>query len=152
VVLFGVAYALASLSCTIAPFLAIVVASLRTGSAWQALVLFVVYAVGMGTTVGVLAVAVAAVRTPLVRRMRGASALVSRAGGALMACAGAYVAYYGRYELTGAGPADPVIGTATGIQARAATALESVGPLAILATLAMIFTAGAVAGRSRRAE
>jgi len=151
VALFGTAYALASLSCTIAPFLAIVVASLRAGSAGQALLLFVVYAAGMGATVGVLAVAVAAVRTPLVRRLRGVSALGSRAGGALMAVAGAYVAYYGWYELGGADPRDPVIGTATGLQARTATALESAGPAAVIAALALVFATGALAGRRHRA-
>ncbi|GIJ49475.1 cytochrome C biogenesis protein CcdA [Virgisporangium aliadipatigenens] len=151
VALFGAAYALASLSCTIAPFLAIVVASLRAGSPGQALLLFVVYAAGMGATVGVLAVAVAAVRTPLVRRLRGASAAVSRVAGGLMACTGAYVAYYGWYELSGAAPDDPVVGAATGMQARAAAALESAGPVTILAALAAVFATGVLLARRRRA-
>ena len=45
---FGAAYAVASLTCTIAPFLAIVVASFRASSAGAGVALFVAYALGHG--------------------------------------------------------------------------------------------------------
>ena len=47
---FGASYAIASLGCTIAPFLAVVVTSFRSGSTAQGLVLFLVYAGGMGAS------------------------------------------------------------------------------------------------------
>jgi cytochrome c biogenesis protein CcdA len=103
--LFGVAYALASLSCTVAPFLAIVVSSLHAGSETEALVLFLAYAGGMGLVVGVTALAVALVRVSMLRRLRRAATIASRVGGILLMLAGAYVAYYGWYELRVA--ADP---------------------------------------------
>ncbi|NHW87623.1 cytochrome c biogenesis protein CcdA, partial [Escherichia coli] len=56
-VLFGAAYAIASLGCTIGPFLAVVVAAFRAGSALSGVALFVAYAFGMGLAVGAAALA-----------------------------------------------------------------------------------------------
>ena len=69
-VLFGAAYALASLSCTIAPFLAIVVSSFRAGSVLHGVGLFVAYATGMGLLVGVAALAVALSRPTALAGLR----------------------------------------------------------------------------------
>ncbi|MFI5838307.1 cytochrome c biogenesis CcdA family protein [Catenuloplanes sp. NPDC051500] len=132
--LFGVAYALASVSCTIAPFLAIVGASLSG----DAVVLFLAYAGGMGLVVGVTALAVALVRTSLLSRVRRAGAVAPRVGGVLLALAGLYVTYYGWYELRvlydarWAG-ADPVVEAALGVQESLVSTLEGIGvvPLAI---------------------
>lgn len=98
-VLFGMAYAIASLGCAIGPFLAIVVSSLRAGSIVEGVALFVSYAAGMGLVIGVTALAVALVRVSAVSRLRRAAAHVPRIGGAVLVVAGAYVAYYGWYEL-----------------------------------------------------
>lgn len=46
--LFGMTYATASLGCTIAPFLAIVVSAFRSGSTGEGVALFAAYAAGMG--------------------------------------------------------------------------------------------------------
>ena len=56
---FGAGYALASLTCTIAPFLAVVVAGFRADSVAVGIGLFLAYAAGMGLVVGTVAVAVA---------------------------------------------------------------------------------------------
>ena len=72
--LFGAAYALASLGCAIAPFLAIVVTSLQAGSTGQGLALFGAYALGMGLVVAVAALGVALLRDGLVARLRVAGA------------------------------------------------------------------------------
>lgn len=116
---YGATYALASLTCTIAPFLAVVVTSLRSETG-EGLVLFAAYAVGMGVVVGVAAVAVALARTGAVGRMRGAGRWLPRAAGALVLVVGAYVAWYGLWEvrvLRGADPADPVVDAALAVQA-----------------------------------
>ncbi len=63
---FGASYALASLGCTIAPFLAVVVTSFRSSSPVAGLVLFAGYALGMGLTVGTAATAVALARRGVV--------------------------------------------------------------------------------------
>jgi len=99
--LFGAAYALASLGCTIGPFLAVVVASLRTGagSVPAGIALFGAYALGMGLTVGLAAVTIALARTSLLRRIRRAGEATARASGVLLVLCGCWVAYYGWHEL-----------------------------------------------------
>lgn len=147
--LFGAAYALASLSCTIGPFLAIVVASARASSTVEAAGLFVAYAAGMGLVVGVAALSVGLLRTSLVRRLRRAGPVVTRASGALVALAGAYVAYYGWYEmrLAAHGPdalGDPVVAVGERIQRWLATALEEAGVAAVAAAFALLLAATSV--------
>ena len=53
----------------------------------------------MGLVVGVTALAVALVRVSAVAGLRARGGLVPRVGGAVLLVAGAYVAYYGWYEL-----------------------------------------------------
>jgi cytochrome c-type biogenesis protein len=150
---FGAAYALASLSCTVGPFLAIVVSAFRAGSVASGLALFVAYAVGMGLVVGVASLAVAFARHSVVHGLRRTARVVPRIGGAVLLVAGAYVAYYGWYEnavLGGADPQDPVVEAAGRAQEWLA---GSVGRTAILALLALLIAAAAgalLAGRIRR--
>lgn len=118
---YGVTYALASLTCTVGPFLAVVVTSLRSSDFAEGLVLFVAYAGGMGLVVGVAAVAVALARTGLVGSLRGTARWIPRFSGLLLLVVGAYVAYYGVWEirvLDGADPDDPVIDAALALQAK----------------------------------
>ncbi len=127
---FGFAYAIASLSCTIGPFLAIVVTSFRAGSVVSGLGLFAAYAVGMGVTVGIAAIAVALAQGALVRRLRRAAPVISRVGGVLLMVAGAYVAYYGWWEtrvLAGAPAEDPIVTTVLEVQRRLSEGLGSLG-------------------------
>jgi cytochrome c-type biogenesis protein len=116
---FGVSYAVASLTCSIAPFLALVVTSFRAGSTGEGVLLYVAYGVGMGLLVGLAAVAVALARRGLVTRLRRTGRWVPRAGGVLLLVVGAYVAWYGVWELRvlgGDDPADPIIEAAARIQ------------------------------------
>jgi cytochrome c biogenesis protein CcdA len=155
--LFGMAYALASLGCAVGPFLAIVVSSLRAGSVGQGLLLFLCYAGGMGLVVGVTAIAVALVRAGAVMRLRRAAGVVPRLAGAVLVAAGAYVAYYGWYELRlvkdlrNSGH-DPVVNVASDVQRTVSTLVGRAGPgwLAGL-LLAMVFVGVFVSRRSRSA-
>jgi cytochrome c biogenesis protein CcdA len=150
--LFGAAYALASLSCTIGPFLAIVVSSLRAGSTLAGLGLFVAYAVGMGLVVGTLALAVALARASLVRRLRAAAAGLSRAGGALLLITGGYVAYYGWYELhavTRSGAPDRVVRTGSALQQALAAGLNRIGVSTVAAVFALLLAGAFVVRRHR---
>jgi cytochrome c-type biogenesis protein len=153
-VLFGAAYALASLSCTIGPFLAIVVSSLSASSALAGVALFFAYAMGMGLVVGAAALAVALLRTSLLTRVRRAGPALSRAAGVLLLLAGGYVAYYGWYEvrLVTGGPGalrDPVVAAAGGVQQWLAHGLDTIGVPAMCAAFAVLLVAGLVAGRLR---
>ncbi|MCY7399793.1 MAG: cytochrome c biogenesis CcdA family protein [Nocardioides sp.] len=116
---FGMSYAAASLTCSIAPFLAIVVASFRAGSTGEGVALFVAYSLGMGLLVGVAAVAVAVARRSVVSALRRTGRWVPRASGLLLLLVGAYVAWYGAWELRvlgGGDPADPIIEAAARAQ------------------------------------
>jgi cytochrome c-type biogenesis protein len=128
---FGASYAAASLTCTIGPFLAVVVASFRAGSTGEGLLLYVAYALGMGAVVGAAAIAVALVRRGLVSGLRRAGRWLPYAAGVLLVVVGSYVAWYGAWELRvlgGDDPADPVIEAASRIQRFLARALDAITP------------------------
>jgi cytochrome c-type biogenesis protein len=142
-VLFGMAYAIASLGCAAGPFLALVVTSLRASSPGEGLLLFVAYAAGMGLVVGVTAVAVALLRVSLVARARRFLGVVPRLGGAVLLVCGLYVAWYGRYELRLARDLrqaghDPVVSAAGVVQQWLATAVDGVGAGPLVALLAVL--------------
>ncbi|MBD8868773.1 cytochrome c biogenesis CcdA family protein [Nocardioides donggukensis] len=152
---FGAGYAAASLTCTIAPFLAVVVASFRADDPVEGSILFVAYAVGMGSVVGAVAVAVALAKQSVIGRMRGAGRWVPRVSGALLLAAGAYVAYYGWWELRvlagRATGSDPVISAAAEVQRLLADAVTAVGPggwaLVLVALVALALLGGRLRSR-----
>ena len=117
---YGVGYAVASLSCTIGPFLAVTGSSLRTGSLLDGVLVYVAYAAGITLVVGVLAVAVALANSALIDRIRRVLPYLNRTSGAVLIMVGLYVGYYGLYEIRlfrGGGSAqDPIIGAAGRIQ------------------------------------
>jgi hypothetical protein len=105
----------------------------------------------MGIVVLTLALAVAAARTSMVRGMRRAGAMISRASGALLVVAGAYVAWYGWFEirvLAGSATADPVVSGAVRVQAAVSRWVASLGPAGLLAVGAAA-VAVVLAGRAR---
>ncbi len=155
-VLFGAAYAIASLGCAIGPFLALVVSSLRAGSIGEGVLLFGAYAAGMGLVVAVTAVAVALVRVSLIARLRRALTFVPRLGGLVLLGSGLYVAYYGFYELRLAADlrragADPVVNAAAVVQRWLAGQVSTAGAAGLALALTVLVTAGLLAGLRRRA-
>ncbi|WP_431917954.1 cytochrome c biogenesis CcdA family protein [Micromonospora wenchangensis] len=157
--LFGMAYALASLSCSIAPFLAIVVTSLQAGSTLRGLALFVAYAIGMGLVVAVAALGVALLRGRVVRGLRGVGAWVPRLSGLVLLVAGGYVAWYGWYEVRLAQGrhdafGDPVVVGAARVQRMLVTALDTAGPAVLAGLLVVLLGVAALRhrGRSRTAD
>lgn len=142
---FGASYAAASLSCTIAPFLAVVVAGFRGESVAVGATLFLAYAAGMGLVVGTVAVAVALAQAGLVAGLRRTGRWVPRVSGLLLLLAGAYVAYYGWWELrvaAGRGLDDPVIDAAAQLQRAMVDGVQLLPPPAWLAVGAALVTAG----------
>ncbi|MFG2167737.1 cytochrome c biogenesis CcdA family protein [Micromonospora chersina] len=153
-VLFGAAYALTSLTCAIAPFLAIVVTSLRAGSTLRGLALFGAYATGMALVVGVAALGVALLRGRLVARLRGAGAWVPRLSGLVLLAAGGYVAWYGWYEVRLAlgrhdAFGDPVVRAAAEVQQTLVRTLDTAGPALLAAVLVLLVVAGLLRRRRR---
>lgn len=139
---YGIAYALASLSCTIAPFLAVTAGTFNAGNPLAGLAGYFAYALGMGLLVGVLAVAVALAQEAVVGWLRSALPHVSRISGALLVAAGGYVAYYGVYELRlfnfEGQASDPVIDAAGVVQSWLLATVDSIGSGRLVATLAAL--------------
>jgi cytochrome c-type biogenesis protein len=149
---YGVAFALASLSCTIGPFLAVTAGAVRAGGTVALLTTYVTYAVGMGAVVGLLAIAAATASSGLTARVRGTGPFIARASGALLVLAGAYVAWYGWFELrvlAGASEGDPVIEAATGMQAALARGVASIGWFGIVAVATGVAAVVALSGGRR---
>ncbi|WP_103534376.1 cytochrome c biogenesis CcdA family protein [Streptomyces sp. SM11] len=154
--LFGMAYATASLGCTIAPFLAIVVSAFRGGSTAEGIVLFAAYAAGMGLIVAVASLTVALTRSAAVSHLRRFGASAPRVGGGLLLLVGAYVAYYGWYEIRvqrDPTTTDPVVEAAGVAQRVLADTLDTVGPAVLAGFLALLLLAAWAIhrGRARRA-
>lgn len=152
---YGVSFALASLSCTIAPFLAVTAGALSTGGALGVASAFLAYALGMGTVVLVLALAVVTARTSVVGSMRRVGALISRGSGVLLVVAGAYVAWYGWFEirvLAGATTSDPVISAAVSVQSAVARGVSGLGPAGLLGIAAAMAATGVAAVLMRRSR
>jgi len=149
---YGISYAIASLSCTIGPFLAVTAAGLRGGSAVTGAAVYLAYVAGLTLVVGVLAVAAATASTALVDRLRQLLPFVNRISGALLVLVGLYVGYYGVYELRlfggGGSPNDAVIASAGRLQAPLAGWVHQHGvtpwALALVALAAGVFAATAV--------
>ncbi|ORB53519.1 cytochrome c biogenesis CcdA family protein [Mycobacterium persicum] len=141
---YGVAYAVASLSCTIGPFLALISTTFRRGSIHTGVLAFVVYALGMAITVGVAALAVAFVGSSAAGVLRRILPALGRVAGLLLLLTGLYVTYYGYYEIrpyfTDADTEDPVIEAAGAVQTWLVQRVDSLGVWPLLAILAALLT------------
>lgn len=119
---FGVGYAVASLSCTIGPFLAITggVSGGGGSAVARGVSALAAYTAGFALIVGALAVGTAVAGAVVADRLRAVVPYAQRIGGALLVVVGLYVAYYGLYEIrlfmADGDPRDPVIAVAGRIQ------------------------------------
>ena len=114
---YGLSYAVASLSCTIGPFLAVTGAALRNDSPLDGLLVYLAYAAGFTLVVGALAVAAALASAAAADRMRRIVPYVNRISGILLVVVGLYVGYYGFYEVrlfTAAGGGEDALISAAG--------------------------------------
>ncbi len=110
---YGVSYAIASLSCTIGPFLAVTGAGFKAGARGGSIVggvtIYLAYVAGLTLIVGVLAIGAATASSALADLLRRALPFVNRINGVLLVLVGLYVGYYGLYEVR-------LFSTTTGVQ------------------------------------
>ena len=92
--IFGLAYGLASLSCTLPIFLAVVGSSFAAASIWTAFAQFILYAVGMGTVIITLTLGMALFKGAMVGGMRKVMPYIQSVGTWLMLIAGTYIVFY----------------------------------------------------------
>ncbi|MGV9799363.1 cytochrome c biogenesis CcdA family protein [Mycobacterium sp. NPDC003449] len=139
---YGLAYAVASLSCTIAPFLAVISTTFKQGSALNGVLAFIAYAVGMSITVGVAAMAVALAGASATTAIRRILPYVGRIAGVIVLLTGLYVTYYGYYEIrlyfSSGDPDDPIITAAGAVQTWLVRQVDAIGVWPLLAVLALL--------------
>jgi cytochrome c biogenesis protein CcdA len=152
---YGITYAVASLSCTIGPFLAVTGAALSQ-SPIEALGTYIAYALGMGVIILILSVASALAHSTVANHMRRLSRIAPRFGGVLMVLAGAYAMWYGRWELgvyDGDLGTDPIIDFMEDVRLRFVDTIQAVGAqrVAVLAAIGIVATV-ALTRRTRAAS
>ena len=92
--LFGLTYGIASLSCTLPIFLAVLGGSLATASIGGTLAQMALYGLGMGFVISLLTLAVALFRESMQRWLKGAMRWADPLGTAFLFLAGMYIVYY----------------------------------------------------------
>ena len=98
VFLYGVAYAFASLSCTLPVFLAVIGASLTTAGFGAGAAMFGAYAAGMASVLMSIALSTALLKGVVAQWFRNLLPYVNRLGALLLILAGVYLIWYqGRY-------------------------------------------------------
>lgn len=97
-ILYGVSFALASISCTIGPFLAVTSTTLGA-SLVDSLLTYLLYGLGFVATISILAIFTALSKDVLIKKIRGAGGVLEKFMGVLMALIGLYLIYFGINEL-----------------------------------------------------
>ena len=153
---YGVTYAIASLSCTIGPFLAVTAAGLRSGSILTGVSIYLAYVGGLTLVVGALALATATASSAVAERLRRIVPFVNRISGALLVLVGLYVGYYGLYELrllnTASDPQDAVITAAGRLQGELVGWVHQHGVWPWVVALSALVAAALVSAWHRRAR
>lgn len=150
----GASYAITSLGCTLAPFLAVVVTNLRSADPIAGVELFAAYAVGMGLVVAVASTAVALARSGVIRAVRRSGGIAYRVGGLVLVISGLYVAWYGAWELRvlhGGNTNDPIISVAIRSQIWLAGHAQQLGPAGLALVLVLLIAIALTPNKGRKA-
>lgn len=94
VLLFGMGYAVASLSCTLAVFLAVIAQALATANVVRLAGVFAAYGAGAASVLTTLAVSAAVAEGVVSRAIRRVIPIAGRLGGILLILSGAYLVAY----------------------------------------------------------
>ena len=92
--LFGLAYGLASLSCTLPIFLVVVVSVFNNGDLLDSVAAFINYALGMGFALMLVTLGVVFFKTAVSRTVRAVIPYVQPVGAIFLVFAGSYLVYY----------------------------------------------------------
>jgi len=92
--LFGIAYAVSSLSCTLPIFLVVIGSALAAGDWLSSLAQFLGYALGMGVVIGIVTIGTSLFRQAVERSLRRVMPYVHRVSALFLVGAGIYLIYY----------------------------------------------------------
>ena len=153
---FGVSYAIASISCALPLFTGAVAGTFRRENLISSLAVFVAYSQGMTLVLLALTVSMGMARQTMVQWLRRSLPYVTRASGALLVVAGAYLTHYGWYERrvrAGKGAGSSAVDVVTGWSDGIARWVNDVGSsrIGLLLALALVAVLTAAFGlRSRQ--
>ena len=91
---FGIAYGIAALSCTLPVFLAVVASALALKGFTSGLLQFVSFALGMGFVIAIVTIGSALFKETVNRWLRRLVPVVARLSGLLLILAGGYILYF----------------------------------------------------------
>lgn len=155
VYLFGVSYAVASLSCTLPVFLVVVAGTIPQLGFLAGIATFLVYGLGMSTLLLLVTLAVATGKRAFVGRLRRSSQHVDRIAGGVLVLAGIYIVVFwvstlasdGTSQLAAVTAVEQLSSRATNWVTRWSTALGIAGAVVVAAVVV-----AAVVARSRRPD
>ena len=143
---FGVAYAVASIGCTIAPFTGVVLGTFTTKGLATGIAAIALYGIGMALVVTGLTVTLAFANTALLKVLRRGMAWFEQFAGVLLILTGAYLCWYWYSSITD-DTTDRVVAKATSLNDRLANFVQDhqtpvvwVGVIVILAAVVTALT------------
>ncbi len=148
---FGVAYAVASIGCTLGPFTATVLGTITTEGFAPGLLAIALYGIAMSLLVIALTVTLALAQGGLLNTLRNGMKHVERASAVVMMLSGLYLAWYWWNDIRD-NYDDDLTGSVLGWQERVANAIDD--NRALLAIVLTVVVAGAIVftrGITRRA-
>ncbi len=99
--LYGAGYGVAAMGCHAAVFVAIMIAGFVAGGFASALLVFVMFGLGMGIMMVAITVLVGMAKGMVIKRMQGAMPLITKFSGLVLLIAGVYLAWYSLNALMG---------------------------------------------------
>ena len=138
---YGVTYALASLSCTIGPFLAVTATAIRSSSWVEILIIFAAYGFGMSAMVLLLALLTASSSQKAIAWLRKKGKLLEQLIAGFLILVAIYLFAYGVFELqVAAGDLQPnvVISAAIDLQSYVSRFVYGVGPFWVIVGVVLL--------------
>lgn len=96
---FGIAYAIASIGCTIGPFIAVVLGGVSTSGLLTGVAAIGLYGLGMALLVSALTVTLAVANTALLRALRKGMEWFEYVAGVFVLLTGLYLSYYWYHDI-----------------------------------------------------
>lgn len=150
--LFGIAYAVASIGCTIGLLVSVILGSVGRHGFVSGVLSIALYGLGMGLLVTSLTVALAFARFGMVSNLKKSFPLFDKVSAIAVTLTGLYLAWYWFGAITNRG-SDGVIGRVERLQTNVATFLQDTGAyLLAIVFIAIIATAMIVIRRSSSSE
>lgn len=148
--LFGVAYAVASIGCTIGLFLAAVFGSLARDGVAAGVIAIGAYGAGMGFVVTTLTVTVAAARAGLVGPLRAVSRHLTTISAVTLVLTGSYLAWFWYGAIFRPLHTDPITATVGAARDTVLIRLTRYDAATLAVALGLVITAGAIIAGGRR--